>query len=125
MFAGSHDQDQKQGAERQMKVFSRLTAIAAIALFAGAGTAFAGLGQPTPWQLGLQDSASPVMDPIAWFHTYVLWIVTAITIFVLALLVIIIVRFNARANPTPTRTTHNTLLEIMWAIVPVGILMFI
>src|SRR5580704_1804774 len=125
MFAGSHDQDQKQGAERQMKVFSRLTAIAVIALFAGAGTAFAGLGQPTPSQLGLQDSASPVMDQIAWFHTYVLWIVTAITIFVLALLVIIIFRFNARANPTPTRTTHNTPLEVIWTIVPVVILVFI
>ena len=45
-----------------MKVLSRLTAIAVIALFASAGAAFAGLGQPTPWQLGLQDAASPVMD---------------------------------------------------------------
>ena len=118
-------QDQKQGAERQMKVLSRLTAIAAAALFASTGAAFAGLGQPTPWQLGLQDSATPVMDQIASFHNYVLWIVTAIMIFVLALLVIIIVRFNARANPTPSRTTHNTLLEIMWTIVPVAILMSI
>ena len=118
-------QDQKQGAERQMKVLSRLTAIAAAALFASAGAAFAGLGQPTPWQLGLQDSASPVMEQIASFHNYVLWIVTAITIFVLALLLIIIIRFNASANPTPSRTTHNTLLEIMWTIVPVAILMCI
>src|SRR5580698_10836314 len=55
-------QDQKQGAERQMKVLSRLTAIAAAALFASAGSAFAGLGQPTPWELGLQDAASPVME---------------------------------------------------------------
>ena len=68
-----------------MKVLSRLTAIAVTALIASAGAAFAGLGQPTPWQLGLQDAASPVMEQIASFHTYVLWIVTAITIFVLAL----------------------------------------
>lgn len=108
-----------------MKVLSRLTAIAVTALFAGAGSAFAGLGQPTPWQLGLQDAASPVMEEIASFHNYVLWIVTAITIFVLALLVIIIVRFNARANPTPSRTTHNTPLEIIWTIVPVVILVAI
>ena len=108
-----------------MKVLSRLTAIAVAALFASTGAAFAGLGQPTPWQLGLQDAASPVMEQIASFHTYVLWIVTAITIFVLALLVYIIVRFNARANPTPSRTTHNTLLEVMWTIVPVFILLFI
>lgn len=108
-----------------MKVLSRLTAIAVTALFASAGSAFAGLGQPTPWQLGLQDAASPVMEEIASFHNYVLWIVTAITIFVLALLVIIIVRFNARANPTPSRTTHNTPLEIIWTIVPVVILVAI
>jgi cytochrome c oxidase subunit 2 len=125
LFAGSHDQDQKQGAERKMKVLSRSTAIAAAALFASAGTAFAGLGQPTPWQLGLQDAASPVMADIIGFHTFVLWIVTAISVFVLALLLIIIIRFNARANPMPSRTTHNTPLEVMWTIVPVVILVLI
>src|SRR6202451_1751747 len=125
MFAGSHDQDQKQGAERQMKVLSRLTAIAVTALFASAGAAFAGLGQPTPWQLGLQDAASPVMADIIGFHTFVLWIVTAITIFVLPLPLIIIFPSNARANPTPSRTTHNTPLEVMWTIVPVVILVLI
>ena len=110
-----------------MSGLSRLNATALIfgILLASAGAAFAGLGQPTPWQLGLQDAASPVMEEIASFHNYVLWIVTAITIFVLALLVIIIVRFNARANPTPSRTTHNTLLEVMWTIVPVVILVAI
>jgi cytochrome c oxidase subunit 2 len=110
-----------------MSGLSRLNATALIfgILLASAGAAFAGLGQPTPWQLGLQDAASPVMEEIASFHNYVLWIVTAIMIFVLALLVIIIVRFNARANPTPSRTTHNTPLEIIWTIVPVVILVAI
>jgi cytochrome c oxidase subunit 2 len=110
-----------------MKVLSRLTAVAAtvVALFAGAGAAFAGLGQPTPWELGLQDAATPVMADITSFHTFVLWIVTAITIFVLALLLICIFRFNARANPTPSRTTHNTPIEVMWTIVPVIILVLI
>ncbi|HWX82467.1 MAG TPA: cytochrome c oxidase subunit II [Xanthobacteraceae bacterium] len=108
-----------------MKVLSRLTAAAVAALFASAGSAFAGLGKPTPWQLGLQDAASPVMADIISFHNFVLWIVTAITVFVLALLVIIIFRFNARANPTPSRTTHNTLLEVAWTIVPVIILVLI
>jgi cytochrome c oxidase subunit II len=125
LLAGSHDQDQKPGAERQMKVLSRLTAAAAAALFASAGSAFAGLGKPTPWQLGLQDAASPVMEDIIGFHNFVLWIVTAISVFVLALLLIIIIRFNARANPTPSRTTHNTLLEVAWTIVPVIILVLI
>ena len=110
-----------------MKVLSRLTAVAAtvVALFAGAGVAFAGLGQPTPWELGLQDAATPVMADITSFHTFVLWIVTVITIFVLVLLLICIFRFNARANPTPSRTTHNTPIEVIWTIAPVIILVLI
>jgi cytochrome c oxidase subunit II len=106
---------------------SRLTAIAVtvVALFAGASTAFAGLGQPTPWELGLQDAGSPIMADIIGFHTFLLWVITAITVFVLALLLIIMIRFNARANPTPSRTTHNTPLEVVWTIVPVIILVLI
>jgi len=110
-----------------MLVFSRLTAAALTVgvLVANAGAAFAGVGQPTPWELGLQDAASPVMVDIAWFHDFLLWIITGITLFVLILLAIIIVRFNARANPTPSRTTHNSLLEVAWTIVPVIILVAI
>jgi cytochrome c oxidase subunit 2 len=110
-----------------MKVLSRLTVIAAGAgaLAASAGAALAGLGQPTPWQLGLQDSASPVMTDITNFHDFLLWIITAISVFILLLLLIVVVRFNARANPTPSRTTHNTPLEIMWTIVPVVVLVLI
>jgi cytochrome c oxidase subunit 2 len=110
-----------------MKVTLRLSAIAAAAgaLLASAGAALAGLGQPTPWQLGLQEAASPVMADIIWFHNYLLWIIAAITAFVLGLLLIIILRFNARANPTPARTTHNTLLEVAWTIIPVVILIAI
>ncbi len=65
------------------------------------------------------------MGTIIWFHDFLLWLIVAITIFVLALLVIIVVRFNARANPTPSRTTHNTLLEVVWTLVPVIILVAI
>jgi cytochrome c oxidase subunit 2 len=110
-----------------MKLSSRLTAVALTtgALLVSVGAAFAGLGHPTPWQLGLQDAASPVMADIISFHNFVLWIITAIMAFVLILLVIIVVRFNARANPTPSRTTHNTLLEVTWTIVPVIILVLI
>jgi cytochrome c oxidase subunit II len=110
-----------------MPGLSRLSATALIfgILLASAGSAFAGLGQPTPWQLGLQEAASPVMEDINSFHNFVLWIITAVTAFVLILLLIIIVRFNARANLTPSRTTHNTLLEVMWTIVPVIILLLI
>jgi cytochrome c oxidase subunit 2 len=65
------------------------------------------------------------MDNIIWFHDFLLWIITAIAGFVLLLLLIVIVRFNARSNPTPSRTTHNTLLEVAWTLVPVVILVAI
>jgi cytochrome c oxidase subunit 2 len=94
-------------------------------LLAAGGSALAGLGQPSPWQMGLQQSAAPTMDDIIWFHNFVLWIIVVITVFVLALLVIVMVKFNARANPTPTRTTHNTLLEVAWTVIPVVILVVI
>ncbi|MGA8815744.1 MAG: cytochrome c oxidase subunit II, partial [Xanthobacteraceae bacterium] len=63
-------------AKQEMKVFSRLTTIgiAAAALLASAGAALAGLGQPSPWQMGLQDSASPVMDDITGFNTFLFWL---------------------------------------------------
>src|SRR5258705_6899219 len=104
--------------------YAAVLLLAAAALAAG-GVAFAGLGQPSPWQMGFQQSAAPTMDDIIWFHDFVLYIITAITIFVLALLVIVIVKFNARANPTPSRTTHNTLIEVAWTLVPVIILVAI
>jgi cytochrome c oxidase subunit 2 len=65
------------------------------------------------------------MEDVVWFHNVVLWIITAITLFVLALLVIVMVKFNARANPTPSRTTHNTLVEVLWTVIPVVILVVI
>jgi cytochrome c oxidase subunit II len=94
-----------------------------VSLFAG--TAFAGLGQPSPWELGLQEAGSPVMADIIWFHDLLLVLITAIALFVLVLLAIIVVRFNARRNPTPSRTTHNTPIEVIWTIVPVLILVVI
>jgi cytochrome c oxidase subunit II len=103
----------------------RLFALVALALPMAGGVAYAGLGQPTPWQLGLQQSAAPVMDDVIWFHNYVMVIITVITLFVLALLIYVIVRFNARANPTPSRTTHHTGLEVAWTLVPVLILVAI
>jgi cytochrome c oxidase subunit 2 len=110
-----------------MPVLSRLTAgaLTVASVLASAGAAFADLGQPSPWQLGLQDAASPVMADVIAFHNFLLWVITTITAFVLILLLIIIVRFNARANPTPSRTTHNALLEVIWTIVPVIILVAI
>ncbi len=109
-----------------MLMFKRLAAVAAMvgALLCGSA-AWAGLGQPSPWQLGFQQSASPVMDSITSFHTFLLYVITAITLFVMVLLLIIMVRFNARANPVPSRTTHNTFLEMAWTVIPVAILVVI
>jgi cytochrome c oxidase subunit 2 len=110
-----------------MLVLKRLTlvAITLVAILMGCEAALAGLGQPSPWQIGLQQSASPVMDNIVWFHDFLLYIITGIAGFVLVLLVVVMVRFNARTNPIPSRTTHNTLIEISWTLIPIVILMFI
>ncbi|UFX44673.1 cytochrome c oxidase subunit II [Bradyrhizobium sp. 41S5] len=88
----------------------------------GAGSAFAEMGQPAPWEHTLQEAATPVMEKIITFHNLLLAIITVITLFVLALLVIVVVKFNARANPVPSRTTHNTLIEVAWTLIPVLIL---
>jgi cytochrome c oxidase subunit 2 len=111
----------------QMKLIA--WAASKIAVFVAAilipATALAGTGQPSPWQLGMQTAVTPVMADIAWFHDFLLIIITAITVLVLVLLVVVMVRFNARSNPTPSKTTHNTLIEVIWTVVPVLILVAI
>src|SRR5579871_3645568 len=86
------------------------------------GTAFAELGQPAPWEYKLQGSATEVMDFITTFHNWLLVTITIITLFVLGLLITVMVKFNAKANPVPSRTTHNTLIEVAWTLIPVLIL---
>lgn len=109
-----------------MGIFSRtLTVFAALAGFLIAGSAYAGDGQPSPWQMGFQKAATPIMEQITSFHGYVTIIITVIALFVLALLVYVIARFNERRNPLPSRTSHNTTIEIAWTIVPILILVAI
>lgn len=113
-----------------MLVLKRLIAfvVTSVTLLAGGVVAMAATGvtgQPQPWQLGLQPGATPVMDDIIWFHNLLLWIISVIALFVLALLVIVVVKFNARSNPVPSRTTHNTFIEVLWTVVPVLILVTI
>jgi cytochrome c oxidase subunit II len=96
-------------------------AVAGIALVTG-GAASAELGQPAPWEYKLQEAVTPVMENITWFHNWLLVIITVITLFVLALLIAVVVKFNAAANPVPSRTTHNTLIEVAWTLIPVLIL---
>jgi cytochrome c oxidase subunit 2 len=98
-------------------LFAVLTALAAAGLSA---TAVA--DQPRPWQLGLQEAATPVMERISNFHDALLVVITLITAFVLLLLLYVIVRFHEKRNPTPSRTSHNTVLEVVWTAVPVILL---
>jgi cytochrome c oxidase subunit 2 len=108
-----------------MLVLKRLTALAVFIVTLVAGGTAAWAAQPKPWQLGLQDAASPVMESISTFHDFLLIVITVVAVFVLLLLLFIMLRFNARANPTPSKTTHNTLLEVAWTVIPVVILVVI
>jgi cytochrome c oxidase subunit 2 len=99
-------------------------AVAGAALVAS-GAAFAELGQPAPWEWTLQESATEVMDFITTFHTWLVVTITVITLFVLGLLIAVVVKFNAKANPIPSKTTHNTLIEVAWTLIPVLILVAI
>ncbi len=89
----------------------------------GTGDALAAGAEP--WQLGFQEAASPVMERIISFHNLLLWIITIITIFVLALLAYACVRFKASNNATPSKRTHNAMLEVAWTAIPVLILVVI
>src|SRR5689334_1410491 len=103
----------------------RLKALAASAALAATLWAGAALAEPRPWQIDFQPAVTPVMQNIEDFHRLLLWIITAISLFVLALLLWIMVRYNRRSNPIPSKTAHNTVLEVMWTIVPVIILVII
>jgi cytochrome c oxidase subunit 2 len=97
-------------------------------LFAIAGAllplqAFA--AQPTPWQTRFQPAATDMMAQIEWFEVYTLWFIVPITLLVLVLLGWCIVKFRASRNPTPSRTTHNTAIEVIWTVAPVVILLFL
>ncbi|MFT0860578.1 cytochrome c oxidase subunit II [Ancylobacter sp. G4_0304] len=100
--------------------------LAGLGLFlAGMGSALAGTGQPSPWEINLQGAATPVMESIHSFHHFLLVIIIAVVLLVLVLLVVVALKFNEKANPVPSRTTHHTLIEVVWTVVPVLILVAI
>ncbi|MCW5773413.1 MAG: cytochrome c oxidase subunit II [Rhodospirillaceae bacterium] len=101
---------------------------AALAAFIVGAVASAGAAladKPREWQTNLQDAASPLMDRIHSFHSLLLYIIFGVAVFVLALLLWVMIRYNARANPTPSKTTHNTMIEVVWTVVPILILVVI
>jgi cytochrome c oxidase subunit 2 len=87
------------------------------------GGAFAQV--PKPWQMNLQAAHSPVAESVASLNSLVLWIITAITVFVAGLLAYVVFRYNRKKNPTPSRVSHNTTLEVAWTLIPVLILVVI
>jgi cytochrome c oxidase subunit 2 len=112
-----------------MAIFKKLAATAAIltATLAAAAALSGPLlaAQPQPWQMGFQPAVSPTMERIQSFHDLLLVIITLISVFVLGLLVYVVWRFSEKRNPTPSKTTHNTLIEVIWTVVPVIILVII
>ena len=80
------------------------------------------IGAAHPWGLNLREAFSPVMAEMVSFHNALIWLIVIISLFVLALLVIIVVKFNTKANPKASKTTHNTFIEIAWTAIPVLIL---
>ena len=103
--------------------------LAAVAFFAaGLSPALAGegaVGAAVPKQMYFQHPASPSMEKIVQFHDGMLIMTVVITLFVMALLLYVMLRFNARVNPVPSKTTHNVALEIVWTGVPILILMVV
>ncbi len=96
---------------------------AAAAFWSAAALAQDMIGQPTPGGISMQPGVTPLREDAIWFHNVILMpIITVITLFVLALIVIVAVRFNKRANPVPAKWSHNTPIEIIWTVVPVMIL---
>lgn len=88
--------------------------------------ALAGMGQPSPWQMNLQVPATPIAENTQTFHNAILLpIITVISLFVLLLLVVVVAKFRASANPVPSKTTHHAGLEVAWTLVPVLILVAI
>jgi cytochrome c oxidase subunit 2 len=98
---------------------------AAVAFVSGSSAAMAGTGMPTPWEMGMQGMVTEVGRDLSNFHTWLVWLIAAICLFVLVLIVVIAVRFNEAKNPVPSKTTHHTWLEVAWTIVPVLILIAI
>jgi cytochrome c oxidase subunit II len=106
-----------------MKTLLLALATILVATIFGSATVLA--AQPEPWQWRFQPAATEMMASMTWFEEYTLWFIVPITIFVAGLLAYVCVKFRASANPTPSRTSHNTTIEIVWTVVPVLILVAI
>lgn len=102
-----------------------IAVLTALALFFSGTPAQAELGQPRSWQLGFQQAATPIAEQIHTFHNFLLVLITVISVFVLGLMIYVALRFNENSNPKPSKTTHNTMLEVLWTVIPIVILLVI
>jgi cytochrome c oxidase subunit II len=102
-----------------------LAGAAALLNQATGASAAEGTGAPQPWQLGFQEAATPVMERISIFHDGLLILITLISLLVFGLLGYVMWRFSEKRNPTPSRTAHNTLIEVLWTAIPVIILVIV
>jgi cytochrome c oxidase subunit II len=110
--------------QRRLSEGTRIWLLAAVCIVF-ALPALAGSGQPSPGQIGFQEAVTPVAEEIHWVHDYVNVIIFAVTAFVLLLMLYVMWRFSEKRNPTPSRTTHNTMIEVLWTVLPVLILVAI
>ena len=108
------------------KMTNRVLVVLALAAIGHTATAAIGWADaPRAWELGMQAPATPVKDRLSAFHDELLVITFLIALFVLGLLLYVIIRFNHRRHPVPTRTSHNTVVEMLWTVIPVLILVII
>lgn len=112
-------------------MFKKIYLMIVMILATFVGSVFAGFAaqdgiySAAPGQLGFIEPATPIMSETVAFHDFLMWIISAITIFVTLVMIYIFVKFNAKSNPVASKTTHNSFLEIVWTAVPVLILVVI
>ena len=108
-----------------MTFFTRLALMPTILLGAMSSIGAAFAGGPEPNAIGFQPPATLTMERIAEFHNILLWLITVITVFVMVLMIYVMVRFREKANPNPSKTAHNTVIEVAWTVIPIVILLVI
>jgi cytochrome c oxidase subunit II len=121
---GGNDNDNERAHGMRSGRLRELAAGVSALLLLGTGAAFAD-GPPHNWQLGFQEAASPIKEQMESFHNLLLVIIVVLTVFVLGLLVYVMWRFSADRNPVPSKTAHNTIIEVVWTVAPVLILLVI
>ncbi len=116
-----------KGGQQNSAVFKGIGSILTAAIFSVllADAVQAAVGAPTPWQIGFQEPVTAIARQIESFHNFLMIVITLVSLFVMGLLAYIMLKFNEKANPVPSKTTHNTTIEVIWTIVPILILLVI